>query len=963
MSFIKSKITPVLLFVSIVSLVFLECLNGFDIIEVNANDLKSEIANLSQENSMENKSIVIPFESEFSNIVTNPVIPFGTINNSFLFQMEGGLGFQVVRADGKVYIDTYDNDWNYISTKTLEYELSIFGGFYAGDKFNFIVYGENEGEEKYRIVKYDKEFNRLDSISITGTESYTANPLYAGNVSISENGHSLIVYTSRRRPDLHQSNIAIRINTDDMTLLDNNGMLSNPDIHISHSFRQIVKHDGTVPIYVDVSDGYPIRSVYLQAKGVKSVPMLNIDGKIGDNLTDTDVSGLEFSDTHYFVVGTQVHNGVSNVYLSCTNKDPEDTNIDGTWLTGYTYFNSKDAGYAKILKLDNDSFVILWNEVSYGNNVVKYILINSKGQIKSELKTLINARLTQCEPIIVNDKIIWVEYDSGYMQINEISDFSINGVYVPQIPYVEGDLYWDGTSDITWYNEEIYEYAIETAEQLAGLAELVNAGNTFKGKTIYLKNDLFLNEIMKTDNEWKPIAEATNETLAFEGIFHGQGHTIYNMYISEDNYKGGLFGIIGESGVVKAVNVYQSIICQSGSIADTNKGIIAFCETANQVGSSEDSYVGGVCGTNENLVYGCSNNGDVWGNSTAGGIVGRNKGSASTVDSCWNYGIVSATGFSVGGIVGDNYGWIYDCSNYGSVKDSWGVNCCKKVAGICGECNANWIKNCYFSGVLSITGAWMGNDTISGNRMINCYSSFSIYSSVTSLSFSEMRMHSFTESLDKNNNISKWTDEYPKMCDGLPVQRARVDKENGLYKIIPEVWVNKDYSVDLSDKEFQIYADNYSDGEIHYISDSDVLSISDNGHVVLKKEGVATVKLIIDETENFKGSEILINITVNDSLKPTDEATSSFTPETTTSPLPTEISQVTENPIKCNLGYVDDNEKIDAGDALLILKSAAKMVELNEIQRLAADVTKNGKIDAQDALLVLKYAAKIVDHF
>lgn len=62
---------------------------------------------------------------------------------------------------------------------------------------------------------------------------------------------------------------------------------------------------------------------------------------------------------------------------------------------------------------------------------------------------------------------------------------------------------WDGTADTSWYTKadaNATEYHITTAEQLAGLAQLVNAdpGTTnFAGKTFYLDNDLDL-----SGHEW-----------------------------------------------------------------------------------------------------------------------------------------------------------------------------------------------------------------------------------------------------------------------------------------------------------------------------------------------------------------------------------------------------------------------------------------------------------------------------
>lgn len=60
------------------------------------------------------------------------------------------------------------------------------------------------------------------------------------------------------------------------------------------------------------------------------------------------------------------------------------------------------------------------------------------------------------------------------------------------------------------------------------------------------------------------------------------------------------------------------------------------------------------------------------------------------------------------------------------------------------------------------------------------------------------------------------------------------------------------------------------------------------------------------------------------------------------------------------LGDVNDDGKINAEDALLILKHVAK-IEI--IDTTPADVSFDSKIDAQDALLVLKYAAGIIPGF
>ena len=100
---------------------------------------------------------------------------------------------------------------------------------------------------------------------------------------------------------------------------------------------------------------------------------------------------------------------------------------------------------------------------------------------------------------------------------------------------------WDGTADTSWYtgHESDTEYYITTAEQLAGLAQLVNAapGKTnFVGKTFYLKNDLDL-----SGHEWISIGTVRGGNCpeySFCGVFDGQGHVISNLYSHESDIEG-----------------------------------------------------------------------------------------------------------------------------------------------------------------------------------------------------------------------------------------------------------------------------------------------------------------------------------------------------------------------------------------------------------------------------------------
>ncbi|MDR1943211.1 MAG: hypothetical protein LBQ19_00145, partial [Synergistaceae bacterium] len=63
-------------------------------------------------------------------------------------------------------------------------------------------------------------------------------------------------------------------------------------------------------------------------------------------------------------------------------------------------------------------------------------------------------------------------------------------------------------ADPTWYNTTDTSFTLTTADQLAGLAELVNGGNNFSGKTVYLGNDISLLGYQAGDG-WTPIGTYT----------------------------------------------------------------------------------------------------------------------------------------------------------------------------------------------------------------------------------------------------------------------------------------------------------------------------------------------------------------------------------------------------------------------------------------------------------------------
>lgn len=136
--------------------------------------------------------------------------------------------------------------------------------------------------------------------------------------------------------------------------------------------------------------------------------------------------------------------------------------------------------------------------------------------------------------------------------------------------YDEGATYptfadkWDGTADTSWYDpaNPKTEYEFSTAEQLAGLAELVSGDTKFNGVTFKLTQNLDLYCEDTTPNAdgdpltFRPIGDHSKDGT-FEGIFDGNGKTISNLYQNgwDLGYEWGLYGSYGLFGNVNDATV------------------------------------------------------------------------------------------------------------------------------------------------------------------------------------------------------------------------------------------------------------------------------------------------------------------------------------------------------------------------------------------------------------------------
>lgn len=204
---------------------------------------------------------------------------------------------------------------------------------------------------------------------------------------------------------------------------------------------------------------------------------------------------------------------------------------------------------------------------------------------------------------------------------------------------------------------------------------------------IRLENDIDLSGIEYSEAIIASDKDSSNRSfdgIAFNGVFDGTGHSISSVTINGLGKYIGVFGQIGEGGIVK--NLHVSI-------------------TAIVAG---DYITGGLAGKNDGRIENCSVTGNISGNYQVGGITGYNNGA---LENSYSQCTIMGNNYSyVGGLAGFNMGNISS-----SFSDSM-ITARNNTGGLVGE-NRGTIENCYSSGILSYLysanniGGLVGNNT------------------------------------------------------------------------------------------------------------------------------------------------------------------------------------------------------------------------------------------------------------
>ncbi len=343
-------------------------------------------------------------------------------------------GFLRVEATTEgVWVEEYDENYQFLRHTTLPMELPLFGGFYEGTDDYFLAFGqtnseEDDNKEVLRIVRYTKDGYRLGHASLYG--GHTILPFYAGTLRMVQYGDFLYVHTARQMYTAsdgknHQANLRISIHIPGMDLTEETAEAIYTGYgYVSHSFNQFVIIDEGRVVALNHGDGYPRAleiNQYTDPAGqeggfLKCVDnsIYEISGDMGDNYTGVTVGGFEASSTHYITAATTTaqdtrdhrYNGQRNMILILTPKEGFSSSTKSTILPLTSYKDDVDdvnVSTPHLIKLESDRFCLLWTE----DGQLRYAFLDGQGKLLTQIYETPNACLSDCKPMIYKDRLCW----------------------------------------------------------------------------------------------------------------------------------------------------------------------------------------------------------------------------------------------------------------------------------------------------------------------------------------------------------------------------------------------------------------------------------------------------------------------------------------------------------------------------------------------------------------------------
>ncbi len=364
------------------------------------------------------------------------------------------------KGPNNLIVENYSSESKLLTTLSIPLPLPLFGGFFSGKDYNFVVVGQENPEasdsaEVLRFLKYSKDWTLLGQQSVYG--SNTTIPFDAGSLRMTEAAGILYVHTSHEMYSGHQANMTFAIEQSTMALKEQNTNVWNISSgYISHSFNQFIDNDGTYLYRVDHGDAHPRSVVVVRSNlsgSIKSVTSKEAfiikQGSVGNNDTGVVVGGFAIGNNNLIIAGgtedqensENFGNKKRNIFLSVLDKGLGSVNT--VMLTSYTTDSSVYTYPPQLVKIDGNCFLVMWEEYDSTDRttVVRAVTVDEKGAMLSDIEAF-SMRLSDCQPVLCSDGTVkWYVSTSDSTLLYSINPKGLH------LPLLYGDVNKDGIAD------------------------------------------------------------------------------------------------------------------------------------------------------------------------------------------------------------------------------------------------------------------------------------------------------------------------------------------------------------------------------------------------------------------------------------------------------------------------------------------------------------------------------------
>ena len=364
---------------------------------------------------------------------------------SDLTELSDGRYERVEWVSDALYVEHYSDSYRFLDAAKITASTYtptgatqvIWGGYFAGSQFNFVVTGQSNDNDSdsivvMRVTKYSKNWNYLGNVEYSGINTY--DPFSGGSLRMTEMNGELWIRTCHEMYKTsdgyhHQANMTFRIRESDLSKIDSETNVwnfdSSPMGYVSHSFNQFIVSTGSKIYSADHGDAYPraIVTKDITPGGSKQAYyFINFKDQTGNNYTGSTLNGFETANNGASLIAAGTitdqnkaysggSSGAKNIWIGVAPTDGSQVSIK--YLTNYEFDGNTTATDPALVKINENRFLALWSTTATNDSThgpVQYVFIDGQGNTVSPVYNM-NGALSDCQPIVAGDNVVW--YTTG----------------------------------------------------------------------------------------------------------------------------------------------------------------------------------------------------------------------------------------------------------------------------------------------------------------------------------------------------------------------------------------------------------------------------------------------------------------------------------------------------------------------------------------------------------------------